>query len=147
VDQAETSISGEPAAPHHVGIAIRAMLFGTLLGAGLVSLAMWGARTLQASGAAGDVAGGPVFALVVGGTLAGLGVAVGVAWSLMRPLRSPFRRGGLAILAGFLTLIVILPTVVLDRLVGTAGLLGFAAACAAGCVLLGRKVATGLRAT
>lgn len=143
----ETSITGEEVVPGTVGIAIRAMIFGTLLGAAVVSVAMWGARVLQASGATGNEAGGPVFALVVGGTFGGLGVAVAVAWSLMRPLRSPYRRGGFAILSGFLTLLAILPTVLLDRLVGPTGLLGFAAVCAVGCALLSRKVATGLRAT
>jgi hypothetical protein len=145
----QTSISGEPAEPHHVGIAFRAMLFGTLMGAGLVALALWGARTVQLGGAApaGTPPAGPVFNLVVGGTLAGLGLAVAVAWSLMRPLRSAYRRGGLAIVAGFATFLVMLPTVLLDHLLGRAGLLSFAAACAIGCALLARRVAAGMRQT
>ena len=145
----QTSITGEPAAPHHVGIAFRAILFGTLMGAGLIALAMWGARTVQAGSPlpAGARPAGPVFNLVVGGTLAGLGLAVAAAWSLMRPLQSPYRRGGLAIVAGFATFLLMLPTMAIDQLVGRAGLLGFAAACAAGCALLARRVATGMRQT
>lgn len=146
----QTSISGEPSAPHHVGIALRAMLFASLMGAGLVSLAMWGARMLQAGGtaqAAGTPSAGPVFNLVVGGTLAGLGLAVAVAWSLMRPLRSPYRRGGLAIVAGFATFIAMLPTMAIDQALGRRGLLGFAVGCALGCALLARRVASGRRQT
>jgi hypothetical protein len=146
----QTSISGEPTAPHHVGIALRAMLFGTLMGSSLVSLAMWGARTVQAGGPmppAGTPPTSPVFNLVVGGTLAGLGLAVAVAWSLMRPLRSAYRRGGLAVVAGFATFVVMLPTVFVDRLLGRPGLLGFAAVCVIGCALLARKVAAGMRQT
>ena len=146
----QISVSGEPSAPHHVGIALRAMLFGTLMGAGLVSLAVWGARTLQADSPVpptGAPPESPVFNLVVGGTLAGLGLAVVVAWSLMRPLRSAYRRGGLAIVAGFATFVAMLPTVALDRILGRPGLLGFAAACALGCALLARKVAAGMRQT
>jgi hypothetical protein len=146
----QPSISGEPSAPHHVGIALRAMLFGTLMGAGLVSLALWGARTLQQASpvpAPGTPPAGPVFNLVVGGTLAGVGFAVVVAWSLMRPLRSAYRRGGLAIVAGFATFVAMLPTVALDRLLGRPGLLGFAAACALGCALLAHRVAAGMRQT
>jgi hypothetical protein len=143
----QTSISGEPAAPHHVGIAIRAIAFGTLMGAGLVSIAMWGARRLQAGTGPveGPPAASPAFPLVVGGTLAGLGLAIVVAWSLMRPLRSAYRRGGLANVAGFATFVAMLPTMAIDQAVGPWGLLGFAAVCALGCALLARKVAGGMR--
>jgi hypothetical protein len=145
----QTSVSGEPAAPHHVGIAIRAMLFGTLMGAGLVSLVMWGVRTMQAGLATtpASPAESPAFPLVATGTFAGLGLAVLVAWSLMRPLRSAYRRGGLAVVAGFATFVAMLPTMAIDQVLGRWGLLGFAAACALGCALLARKVASGLRQT
>lgn len=143
-----TSVSGEPAAPEHVGIAVRAMLFGILAGTGLISLAMWGKRTLEMSGvgAVGAVTGGPIFALVLGGTIGGFLLTIGLAWSLMRPLHSPYRRGGLAIVAGFATVVVMMLTVVIDQLAGRWGLLGFAAACTLGCLLLARRVAAGFRA-
>ena len=141
-----TSVSGEPAAPEHVGVALRAMLFGTLAGTGLISLAMWGKRTLEHNGAVpqGAITAGPVFALVLGGTLGGFLLTIGLAWSLMRPLRNPYRRGGLAIVAGFATIVVMLLTVVVDQLAGRWGLLGLAAACVLGCLLLARRVAAGV---
>lgn len=147
-DPTPVSVSGEPAAPEHVGVAFRAILFGTIAGTGLVALVMWGVRTLQWQSPATTTAAtsGPIFTLGVGGTIAGLLVATGLAWSLMRPLRSPFRRGGLAIIAGFATVIVMLLTIAVDYIAGRWALLGFAALCALGCALLARRVALGLRA-
>ena len=143
----QTSVSGEPAAPEHVGVAFRAILFGTITGTGLVALVMWGVRTLQLQNPAMTTAatGGPIFTLGVGGTLAGLLLATGLAWSLMRPLRSSFRRGGLSVIAGFATVIVMLLTIAIDYFAGRWALLGFAALCALACALLARRVATGLR--
>lgn len=142
----DVSATGEPANPAHLGIALRAVVFATLLGASLVAIAMWGARTIQAGlpPAPGVPPTGPVFGLVVGGTLGGVGLAIAVAWSLMRPLTSLYRRGGLAIVAGFVTFVAMLPTMIADRLAGRAGLLGFALLCVLGCALLARKVAAGL---
>lgn len=141
------SPSGEPAAPEHVGVAFRAILFGTTAGTGLVAAAMWGVRTLQLQYPSTTAAtGGPIFALGVGGTLAGLLLASGLAWSLMRPLRSSFRRGGFAVIAGFATIILMLLTIAVDVIGGRWALLGFAALCALGCLLLARRVAVGFRA-
>ncbi len=107
---------------------------------------MWGVRTLQLGAPPGVVAtGGPIFTLGVGGTGAGLLLATGLAWSLMRPLHSPFRRGGLAIIAGFATIILMLLTIAADYMGGRWALLGLAALCALGCALLARRVALGFR--
>jgi len=140
-----TSPTGEPAAPHHVGIALRAVLFGTLMGAGLVALAMWGVRSLQDGQPQRAIPGDAVFALGVGGTGGGLLLAVLVAWSLMRPLTSAYRRGGFAVSAGFATFVAMLPTMAVDRYLGRWGLLFFAGACAVGCLVLARRVAAGVR--
>jgi hypothetical protein len=144
----ETSISGEPVVPGHLGLAVRAVVFGTLMGAGSVAVAMWAARTMLPPGAApagANPADSPVFPVVVGGTFGGLALAVIVAWSLMRPLRSAYRRGGLAVLAGFATFVAMLPTVYIDQTLGRWGLLGYALVCVLGCALLARRVVTGWR--
>lgn len=145
-DLPPTSVSGEPAAPEHVGVALRAMLFGSLAGTGLIALAMWGRRMLETQGPVTEdpITGGPIFALVVGGTLGGFLLTIGLAWSLMRPLRSPYRRGGLAIIAGFATIVLMLLSIVADQLAGRWGLLGLAALCVTGCLLLSRSVASGV---
>ncbi|MFN8654345.1 MAG: hypothetical protein U0133_20775 [Gemmatimonadales bacterium] len=142
----ETSISGEAVVPGSVGVAVRAMAFGTLLGTGLIALALWGSRLLVPGGPTAAVTGGPVFMLVVGGTFAGIGMAVGVAWALMRGVPSLFRRGGLAILTGFLTVICMLPTGPINALIGPAGLAGFALLCFIGCLLVRPRAAAGPRA-
>lgn len=141
------SASGEPVEPGHIGIAMRAMLFGMLAGTGLIALSMWGKRTLELQGppVASAITGGPIFALVLGGTLGGFLLTIGLAWSLMRPLRNPYRRGGLAIVAGFATIVVMLFSILADQLAGRWGLLAFAGLCALGCLLLSRRVASGVR--
>lgn len=123
------------------------MLFGTLAGTGLIALSMWGKRTLELQGppTEGAITGGPIFALVLGGTIGGFLLSIGLAWSLMRPLRNPYRRGGLAIVAGFATVVIMLLTVVADQVAGRWGLLGFAGLCAIGCALLARRVASGVK--
>jgi hypothetical protein len=143
-----TSVSGEPVSPGHFGIAIRAMTFAMLAGTGLIALAMWLRRTLELQGVGeqGPVTGGPIFALVLGGTIGGFLLTIGLSWSLMRALHSPYRRGGLAIVAGFATVVVMLLTIVADQVAGRWGLLGFAGLCALGCLLLARRVAHGFRA-
>jgi hypothetical protein len=124
------------------------MLFGILAGTGVIALAMWLRRTLELYGYASDapITDGLIFNLVVGGTFGGFLLTIGLSWSLMRVLRNPYRRGGLAIVAGFATVIVMLLSVVADKLAGRWGLLAFAGLCVLGCVLLARRVATGMRA-
>lgn len=123
------------------------MLFGTLAGTGIIALSMWGKRTLELQGppVEGAVTGGPIFALVLGGTIGGFLLAMILAWSLMRPLRNPYRRGGLAVVAGFATIVVMLLSIVADQVAGRWGLLALAGLCALGCLLLSRKVAAGVR--
>ena len=124
-----TGPTGEPAAPQQVGPALRSVVAATLLGAGIIAIALWAARSLQHGVPA--VAGTPpptsVFITVVGGTLAGVAAATGAAWTLLAPLVSAYRRGGLAMVAGFATALAMLPAVFAEQLAGRAGLLGYGA--------------------
>ena len=121
----ELSPTGEPAAPQQVGPALRAVITATLLGAGVITLALWAGRTLQSATPA--VAGTPpptsVFVVVVGGTLGGFAAAAGVAWTLLAPLVSAYRRGGLSMVAGFATVLAMLPAVFAEQVGGRSGLL------------------------
>ena len=72
--------------------------------------------------------------LLFGGTLGGILAAAGAAWRLLRPIPSLYRRGGLAIVSGFATVLLMLVCIPIHQLFGQAGLLatmglsGFAAA-------------------
>lgn len=149
MDQTETSISGEPAAPHHVGIAIRAVLFSALLGGAAGTLLLWGVRTLQplAPAPEGQQASLPVFILLVGSLLGAPAIASLATWLLTRSLTSPWRRGGFAAVAGGMGLLVVLAAALADNLGGRNGLLGYAGLCVAGCALLSRRVASGFHAS
>lgn len=145
----ETSISGEPAAPHHVGIAIRAVVFSAMLGGAAGTLLLWGVRTLQplAPAPQGQSASLPVFSLLVGSLLGSPAIATLSTWLLTRPLTSPWRRWGFAAVAGGMGLLVVLAAAVADNLGGRIGLLLYAGLCVTVCALLSRRVAAGVRAS
>ena len=126
------SPTGEPAAPEHVGLAFRAMAAGALAGLGAVSTVMWLVRTLQLSGAApltprpSDM----IANLVLFGWLGGALIGAAIAWRIMAPMASTYRRGGFAMVAGFATLVLAFVTAPIDSLFGRWGLLGVAAVAA-----------------
>lgn len=147
--------SSTPSAPTEDGLSIhiaralarRALAggaAGALAGLAAVSLAVLGVRLLQggatvAPGARPDVTG-PAGLLLVVGTLGGVAIATAVAWVLMRPIESWFRRGGLAMISGFSTFLLMWLTVPAEGLFGVAGLLGLALLALAGAALLVRVV-------
>lgn len=70
------------------------------------------------------------FYLIAAGTLAGLSLAGFVAWRLLAPVTSAYRRGGLAIVAAFATVVLMLICTVVFEFFGRTGLLallGFSA--------------------
>jgi len=70
------------------------------------------------------------FYLIAGGTIAGLVLAAFVAWRLLEPIASTYRRGGLAMVAAFATVVLMLVCTGVFQLFGRAGLLsllGFSA--------------------
>lgn len=80
------------------------------------------------------------FALLLAGTGAGIGLAAGAAWRLLAPIGSVYRRGGLAIVSAFATIVAMLLTMPIHTFLGQRGLLALAAACAIGCLLLRRRI-------
>ncbi len=125
--------TGEPAEPDHVGLAFRALFAGVAAGVAAVSAAMWLYRSLQVSGVAplAPTVQDPVANLVLFGWLGGALAGFLLAFLLLRPLGSAYRRGGLAMVAGFGALVVGLVTAPVDSLLGRWGLLGLVAVCAA----------------
>jgi hypothetical protein len=120
-------------------------LVAAALGAGLsAGLALVGATVAALSalrpppGATEPVLGAPVY-LLLGGTLGGLLLAGVVAWRLLAPLRSTYRRGGLALVAAFATVVVMQVYRPLDAAFGIPALLGAAAVAALVAWVLARR--------
>jgi hypothetical protein len=78
----------------------------------------------------------PALYLLFSGTMAGILVAAGAAWWLLGPVQSTYRRGGLAMVCGFATVLLMLICIPVHQLLGRSGLLIFMAVCAAVAALL-----------
>lgn len=66
---------------------------------------------------------------IVGGTLAGVVLAGILAWRLLQPVASTYRRGGLALVSAFATVVLMLICTRIFELFGRPGLLTFLVAC------------------
>jgi hypothetical protein len=124
------TIGGEPLTPgvDLAGLAMRALGLGAALGSGCESLVLWVTRMLTAQQAPTNTPDvGPLFYLVVFGTMASMGVGAATVWSLLAPVGSAWRRTGLAAIAGFATLISAAVAVPVDANFGPNALLGLVA--------------------
>ena len=64
----------------------------------------------------------PLFYLIIAGTLAGILAAAGAAWWLLAPIQSTYRRGALAMVCGFATVLLMLVCIPMYQLLGRLGL-------------------------
>jgi hypothetical protein len=78
-------------------------------------------------------------ALLLAGTLGGLLLAGVTTWHLLARVDSAYRRGGLALVSSFATVILMLVTMPLNQLAGSAGLLALAAFAGVLGLLLARR--------
>lgn len=78
--------------------------------------------------------------LLSGGTLAGVLAAAAIAWWLLQPVQSTYRRGGLAMVAGFATAVLMLVCIPVHQLLGRAGLVVLLVLCLAVSIMSWRKV-------
>jgi hypothetical protein len=120
-------------------------LAATALGAGLsAGLAVVGATVAALDavrpppGSAEPALGAPLY-LLAAGTLGGLVLAGVVAWRLLAPLDSTYRRGGLALVSAFATVPIMQLYQPLDAAFGTPALLAAAALAAGAAWLLSRR--------
>ena len=121
-------------------------LVAPALGAGLsAGLALVGATVAAlaslrpAAGATEPSVGAPLYLLLFG-TLGGLVIAGVVTWRLLAPLRSTYRRGGLALVSAFATVVVMQIYRPLDAAFGVPALLAAAAMAGVLAWLLSRRV-------
>jgi hypothetical protein len=77
--------------------------------------------------------------LVFGGTLAGIMIAAWAAWHLLEPISSLYRRGGLAMVSGFATVLLMLVCIPINQLLGRVGLVSLLALSGLAAALLARR--------
>ena len=77
--------------------------------------------------------------LLFGGTLSGIVLAGWAAWRLLGPIESTYRRGGLAMVSGFSTVLLMLICIPVNQLLGRSGLIILLALSAIAAALLGRR--------
>jgi hypothetical protein len=88
---------------------------------------------------AGDPSADLRFYLLFGGTLAGVLVAGFAAWRLLGPIHSLYRRGGLAIVCAFATVLVMLICIPVNEWFGRSGLMTLLACFGLAAALVGRR--------
>jgi hypothetical protein len=116
---------------------IAAVLLGaSSLGLVIVTATVLGVDALRAGR---PTAVNPALYLLFGGTFAGVLAAAGVAWWLLAPVESTYRRGGLALVSGFATVLLMLICIPIHQLLGRAGLLGLLTLCTVAAALLARR--------
>ena len=108
------------------------MACAALVGTLVVTLAVLGVDVLRAGWWAGpaavrSAAAGSAAVLLLGGTLGGLLAAGLAAWLLLAPLGSMYRRGALAIVSSFATVLLMLVGMPVHQRFGQPGLLALAA--------------------
>jgi len=81
----------------------------------------------------------PALYLLFGGTLGGILSAAGMAWWLLRPIESTYRRGGLAMVSGFATVLLMLICIPVHQFLGRSGLFALMAICTVSAALLARR--------
>jgi hypothetical protein len=80
----------------------------------------------------------PALYLLFGGTLGGILAAAGMAWWLLGPIESTYRRGGLAMVCGFATVLLMLICIPVHQFLGRSGLFTLMAMSTVAAALLAR---------
>ena len=116
-----------------------AMGSGVAFGLAVVSLTVLAVDLLRTqTPAATPQAGAPLYLLFFG-TLTGLVLAGLLAWRLLAPILSLYRRGGLSVVSGLATVLAMLLCIPVHQLAGRVGLAALAALAALTSLLLARR--------
>jgi hypothetical protein len=126
-----------------VRLALLAMGSGMAFGLAAVSLTVLGVDLVRPATPTPAFAAGPVFYLLVFGTLGGLVLAGVVAWLLLAPILSTYRRGGLSVVTAFATVLPMLLCMAANQLAGRAGLAALAGAAFLLAILLAARARRG----
>jgi len=117
-----------------------ALVMGSAVALGLaaVSATVLGVDLLRAEVPAGAPALGAPLYLLFFGTLASLVVAGIVAWRLLSPILSTYRRGGLSLVSGLGTVVAMLLCIPAHQVAGRPGLMALGGAALLASLLLAR---------
>jgi hypothetical protein len=122
-----------------VSLAAAALGAGLSAGLALVGVTVAALAALRPPPGSADPALGAPLYLLAAGTLGGLVLAGVVAWRLLSPLDSTYRRGGLALVTAFATVPVMQLYRPLDAAFGAPALLLAAGVAAVAALLLARR--------
>jgi hypothetical protein len=116
-----------------------AMGSGVAFGLAVVSLTVMGVDFLRGQTPSAAPGAGPQLYLLFFGTLTGLVLAGLLAWRLLAPILSLYRRGGLSVVSGLATVLAMLLCIPVHQLAGRVGLAALAALAALTSLLLARR--------
>ena len=119
------------------GLVATSMACALCLGLLLITATLLGVDALRVQG--GAAALDQSFYLLVAGTLGGIFLAGYATWHLLAPVPSTYRRGGLAMVCGFATVLVMLVCVPVHQFLGRTGLCLLLIVCGGLAILLGRR--------
>jgi len=122
-----------------VRLAVLAMGSAVAFGLAVVSAAVLLVDLLRPAAPSGVPELGAAFYLLFFGTIAGLVVAGVVAWRLLAPVVSIYRRGGLSVVSGLATVLAMLLCIPANQLAGRAGLAALGALALLLSLLLARR--------
>ncbi|MGH7513424.1 MAG: hypothetical protein ACREOQ_10935 [Gemmatimonadales bacterium] len=127
-------------------LALLAMGSGMAFGLAVVSLTVLGVDLVRPATPPPGLASGPAFYLLLFGTIGGLILAGVVAWRLLAPILSTYRRGGISVLTAFATVLPMLLCMIANQLAGRIGLVALAGIALLAALALGgraRRVGAG----
>jgi hypothetical protein len=111
------------------------------VGTAVASLTLFGVQALMAGlpASSAPVTSGPAPLLLLIGTMTALLASGALAWHLLAPVDSWYRRGGLAIVSAFGTFVMAVLATPLHHFLGPLALLALAAVAAGAGLLLARE--------
>lgn len=128
--------------PDPVGLVFRAMAFGGMLGVGLQGLVTFAVDALKTAAPAGAPLrlDSPHALMLLLGTPAAIVAAGFATWTILAPIKNPWRQAMLAMITGLGSFVCSLIAWPIHGYFGRRGLLGLAALSGLGCILIGRQL-------
>jgi hypothetical protein len=121
-----------------IRLALLAMGSAVAFGLAVVAATVLGVDLLRSSTPSDAPQVGAPLYLLFFGTMAGLVLAGLVAWRLLSPVVSTYRRGGLSIVSGLATVLAMLLCIPVHQLAGRVGLIGLGATALLASLVLAR---------